>query len=251
MDGKRQRPQGAARVGVGRSWGKRCQTACKPGSVPWFPMVTAIHLGRPLPDASRDRPGRLRGNAFRFPCGKTAAPIWSCSRWGLPCRPCYQVRGALLPHPFTLTHARMGGLLSVALSLGSPPPDVIRHRASVEPGLSSHRLLEGRPSSRLTRLQCGLPIGVPSRGQRHRQNIVNSPSRGCCDYLVFSFSSSGLHPITWAIAGYHLGPRPDIRGFPWQDASGRGVAPRPDAAMREGRTSAAGPSSPSRRSTFW
>ena len=30
-----------------------------------------------------------------------------------------------------------GGLFSVALSLGSPPPDVIRHRVSVEPGLSS------------------------------------------------------------------------------------------------------------------
>ena len=32
---------------------------------------------------------------------------------------------------------RRGGLLSVALSLGSPPPEVIRHRASKEPGLSS------------------------------------------------------------------------------------------------------------------
>src|SRR5690606_26107204 len=30
-----------------------------------------------------------------------------------------------------------GGLLSVALSLGSPPPGVTRHRVSVEPGLSS------------------------------------------------------------------------------------------------------------------
>ena len=30
-------------------------------------------------------------------------PIRSCSRWGLPCRPCLQARGALLPHPFTLT----------------------------------------------------------------------------------------------------------------------------------------------------
>src|SRR5262245_55103554 len=30
-----------------------------------------------------------------------------------------------------------GGLLSVALSLGLPPPDVIRHRASMKPGLSS------------------------------------------------------------------------------------------------------------------
>jgi len=30
-----------------------------------------------------------------------------------------------------------GGLFSVALSLGLPPPEVIRHRVSVEPGLSS------------------------------------------------------------------------------------------------------------------
>jgi hypothetical protein len=30
-----------------------------------------------------------------------------------------------------------GGLFSVALSLRSPSPDVIRHRFSVEPGLSS------------------------------------------------------------------------------------------------------------------
>ncbi|CCG39652.1 conserved hypothetical protein [Magnetospirillum molischianum DSM 120] len=45
-----------------------------------------------------------------------------------------------------------GGLLSVALSLGSPPPDVIRHRVSVEPGLSSLRAKpEERPSSRLAR----------------------------------------------------------------------------------------------------
>ena len=31
------------------------------------------------------------------------SPIWSCSRWGLPCHICYQMRGALLPHHFTLT----------------------------------------------------------------------------------------------------------------------------------------------------
>ena len=33
---------------------------------------------------------------------KRAAPIRSCSGWGLPCHSCYQQRGALLPHPFTL-----------------------------------------------------------------------------------------------------------------------------------------------------
>src|SRR5271165_6000647 len=40
-----------------------------------------------------------------------------------------------------------GGLLSVALSLGSPPPDVIRRRIRMEPGLSSAS--ERRPSGRL------------------------------------------------------------------------------------------------------
>src|SRR5689334_16095689 len=39
----------------------------------------------------------------------------------------------------------VGGLLSVALSLGSPPPDVIRHRGSVEPGLSSAMQASTRP----------------------------------------------------------------------------------------------------------
>ncbi len=32
-----------------------------------------------------------------------AIPIRFCSRWGLPCRPRCRGRGALLPHPFTLT----------------------------------------------------------------------------------------------------------------------------------------------------
>jgi hypothetical protein len=40
----------------------RDQTACKPGSVRRSQRGMAIHLGRPLPDASRDRPGRRRGN---------------------------------------------------------------------------------------------------------------------------------------------------------------------------------------------
>lgn len=46
-------------------------------------------------------------------------------------------RWALTPpfHPYPIR--RSGGLLSVALSLRSPSPDVIRHRVSVEPGLSS------------------------------------------------------------------------------------------------------------------
>jgi hypothetical protein len=40
-------------------------------------------------------------------------------------------------HPCPMASRRSGGLLSVALSLGSPPPAVDRHRVPVEPGLSS------------------------------------------------------------------------------------------------------------------
>jgi len=122
--------------------GWKYQLACKPGSV-WHRCkhrnVAAIHLGRRLHVASRNPPGWLaRKPAVAPPCdGTRVIPIRSCSRWGLPCRCCYQKRGGLLPHPFTLTRPEPGGILSVALSLGSPPPDVIRHRVSVEPGLSS------------------------------------------------------------------------------------------------------------------
>ncbi len=48
-----------------------------------------------------------------------------------------------------LTASCTGGLFSVALSLGSPPPAVSRHRIPVEPGLSSVALRRQRPSGRL------------------------------------------------------------------------------------------------------
>ena len=125
----------------------------RPLAGPWM----TIPLGRPLPDASRDLPGRRwrkRSLPAPIPCGigRPAAPMRSCSRWGLPCRRRYRRRGALLPHPFTLAgdrslRAAAGGLLSVALSLGSPPPGITRHRVSVEPGLSSTVLLPTPPRS--------------------------------------------------------------------------------------------------------
>ena len=136
------------------------QTACKPGSV-----------SRPKPEGwpflwdARYRTPRATdpGGDAETRClpRKAAAPIWSCSRWGLPCRPRCRGRGALLPHPFTLaagpgrTRRRLGGLLSVALSLGSPPPAVSRHRVSVEPGLSSTGAGRTRPAAAIR------PSGAP------------------------------------------------------------------------------------------
>jgi len=54
--------------------------------------VAALRLGAP----GRYAIAACRGAAISL-------PIWSCSVWGLPCRVCYQARGALLPHLFTLT----------------------------------------------------------------------------------------------------------------------------------------------------
>ena len=130
----------------------------RPVSRVLFPLSweIAIHLGHPLPDASRDPPGQRHGN-MPLDHSPSVAPIRSCSRCGLPCHRRYRRRGALLPHPFTLTcHTRKyaGGFLSVALSLRLPPPGVTRHRVSVEPGLSSLRgfpFYEERPSGRLER----------------------------------------------------------------------------------------------------
>jgi len=96
-----------------------------------------IHLGRPLPDASSNQPGRPPGNGFsgsRPKCRPylVLLPVGFAVPLPLPAARC------ALTAPFHPYRARRpGGLLSVALSLGSPPPDVIRHRVSVEPGLSS------------------------------------------------------------------------------------------------------------------
>ena len=137
----------------GGSGNEKCQPACKPGSVSGMtagrPFLWDDPCGPPLATYPNDRPGE----GWRPVLRRTdrVVPIRSCSRWGLPCRRCCQRRGGLLPHRFTLTppalrlrrassrepHCRRGGLFSVALSLGSLPPDVIRHRFSVEPGLSS------------------------------------------------------------------------------------------------------------------
>jgi hypothetical protein len=76
--------------------------------------------------------------------------------------------------------ARRGGLFSVALSLGSPPPDVIRHRMSMEPGLSSpatFRPLPERPSGRLTPKQWGAG-GAASRAHTRLAQSAGGRRRG-------------------------------------------------------------------------
>ena len=69
----------------------------------------------------------------------------------------YRTLSPLPPGPALRLKPGFGGLLSVALSLGSPPPGVTRHRLSVEPGLSSSaRLRKARPQRSSSRLTTGI-----------------------------------------------------------------------------------------------
>ncbi len=90
---------------------KTDQPACKPGSVGPAEVSRPRRTWRPFLWDGRRRPPRATNpgdwpgeRACPFSIERRrAAPIRSCSRWGLPCRPRCRVRGALLPHPFTLT----------------------------------------------------------------------------------------------------------------------------------------------------
>ena len=162
------------------------QSAYKPGSGRHADSLsagaTAIPLGRRLPGASSNLPGRqgldIDPEAF-CACAQIeplAVPIRSCSRWGLPCRRRCRRRGALLPHRFTLAavnatpaavcslwhcpwaHARR--MLSGTACPWSPdfPP---RHSR-----LTSCESLKGapeRPSSQLTKLRMGMLAGAVKR----------------------------------------------------------------------------------------
>ncbi len=160
--------------------GDRCQTACKPGSVHIVPCGTA--LGRPFlwdahrcaphatnPDDGAGMPLRLRcfrkgsfGRPYSvlLPVGFTLPlplPVARCAL-AAPFHPCRQDVGLPL--------CRSGGLFSVALSLGSPPPAVSRHRIPVEPGLSSARELFDAAAVQ--------PSGAPvSRAQRPASSGVD------------------------------------------------------------------------------
>ena len=88
-----------------------------------------IHLDRESPPGLKQPTRKRRGPRHSF-------PIWSCSGWGLPCRFCYQKRGALLPHHFTLTN-RGWRYTFCCTGRGLAPPRRYLAPCPVEPGLSS------------------------------------------------------------------------------------------------------------------
>jgi hypothetical protein len=159
---------------AGGLWRKWDQTACKPGSVPSevrTPDAAIIPLDRPSRDGSRDLPGPLGPTTALSSFAEATEDARSL--FGLaPGGACHAVPVArhavgsyptLSPFPpDTPERGRRGGLLSVALSLGSPPAGVTRRHVVVEPGLSSTSLRRPRSPGRLVRTESG---GWRSGGQ--------------------------------------------------------------------------------------
>ncbi len=132
---------------------EKYQTACKPGSVRPLPGGAAIPLGRALPRASCGQPEPQGGNApgargcprrRRFLFGLAPGGVYPASAvTGAAVRSCRTVS----PLPRAPGGLR-GGLFSVALSLGSPPPAVSRHRFPWSPDFPLSRFWRnsGRPA---------------------------------------------------------------------------------------------------------
>ena len=136
----------------------------------------AAGFARPTRAEGRDRPCvsvspryAVRPYSALLPVGFAVPPPLPEARW------------ALTPpfHPCPEALRRLGGLFSVALSLGSPPPAVSRHRGPVEPGLSSSAgsLPRQRPPGRLTpRVLCAAQAPCVKRRSASRRGAAGLPA---------------------------------------------------------------------------
>jgi hypothetical protein len=121
----------------------------------------AIRLGHPLPDASA-QPTRTTDLKTGLVANATALSLLGFAPDGVyHATAVTGTRGGLLPHPFTLTiYTYMAVCFLRHFPSGwrcypFPRPDIIRHRVSMEPGLSSaaaFRPVRQRPPGRLARL---------------------------------------------------------------------------------------------------
>ena len=124
-------PRGGATSGGRSVEQEEKESACKPGSVEdnhSSGTYVTIRLKRP----TREPAWAMRAASHPQSEDRTCVPL--VPLFGLApsgvyrAVECYHQRGALLPHPFTLTgivlRRHLGGLLSVALSVDSRPPGV-------------------------------------------------------------------------------------------------------------------------------
>jgi hypothetical protein len=138
----------------GSGWHADCYTRLRDGHSSWAPVTRRLQQPtRTAGSGHRSRRHALaaphRPYSVLLPVGFAVPPALPPARCALtaPFHPCC----APLPLPPPRAGEGRGGggsgLFSVALSLGSRPPDVIRHRLSMEPGLSSPCPSRPRPAS--------------------------------------------------------------------------------------------------------
>jgi len=87
----------------------------KPNFVSVRGRTMIISLGRRLPGISCNLPGGFGRAALK------RLPIWSCTRWGLPCPPCRHGGGELLPRHFNLACERLRAPSAVSFLRHFPP----------------------------------------------------------------------------------------------------------------------------------
>ncbi len=150
---------------------EEAEFAYKPGS------VLDSHSSRACVTTSLKRPTRIQ----RGP--RLWIPIWSCSEWGLPSPWNVATHAVRSYRTFSTLPAltSLGGVLSVALSVGSRPPDVIWHSALWSPDFpppACRRRLSGE--LRAARIPCQICLTSP-RLIRMRRSVVPRPTdRALC-----------------------------------------------------------------------
>src|SRR5947207_7628236 len=125
------------------------QTVCKPGAVPptrqthgrGWPFIWDVRCRTPRATdpsgGTEGPPGSASQSRYRLPLLLGLAPggVYPAAAVAGGAVRSYRTISPLPPAVPKAEQARR--CVSVALSLGSPPPGVTRHRTSVEPGLSS------------------------------------------------------------------------------------------------------------------
>ena len=151
------------------------------------------------------------GEVENSPCGFPRAPSLFGLAPGGVCHAAPVAGRAVGSYPTLSPLPQLrGGLLSVALSLGSPPPAVGRHRVSLEPGLSSQaafrhmRCAAARPAGTLYKgtraqkrkqFQIRTANGVPGRSRLTAPKLPGSGIAHLLHHLGAIGGRNRVHPL--------------------------------------------------------
>src|SRR5690606_33813936 len=166
--------------------------------------------------------------------------------WGLPCRPCHQERGALLPHPFTLACDRRAGPSAVYSLLHFPSPCDARALPGTLPCGARTFLDTLADAAILTRLPTPA-LSDPARGSgastappirttiHHSKKSRPLPRAQCPGEDSNLHAVSGTRSLVWPVYQFqHLGsaeptstdePTPTLQECSREDSNLHGLAP--------------------------